>query len=533
MEPLVGYFNNLVVLRGDLTGDPTVRELLRRNRAVVLEAFDHQGAPFQDVAALPDVATVPLVRGLFVLQEAAEHPLEMSGLSVSPLAVEAETADFAIGVFMRERGDQFRAVVRFQRSALTPDEVEALMARFASVLGAMCARPDAPRSQVAPVDADTLTATRHSTGAGPARPTTLLESQLVEIWERLFKRSPISIHDDFFDLGGHSLLAAELLAELEREIVDEPMPLATLFRAPTIAQLADVITRGGWRDSWASLVPIQPEGSAPPLFFVHAHGGNVIGYRDLAKRLGRDQPFYGLQSPEKAVAGEVEARRLEDMAAQYLAEIKTVQRHGPYALGGWCLGGDVAFEMARQLEESGEQVAVLLMVDNPRPEFVAPETMVSPSRRVWNRIRTRLAMEWSNLAEVPWTQKPRFVVERVERLGARALIGVEGFIGRWVSIPHSRAYRQQQIAAAHEKVYEAYRPGRYAGPATLIRAEQQPYGRAGDSALGWEQYVDGEIQVIEAPGHRVGLLSEPRVETVAERIRHVMDQAFHDSDTSA
>ena len=530
MEPLVGYFNNLVVLRGDLTDDPTVHEMLERNRRVVPEAFDHQGAPFQDVAALFDVATVPLARGLFVLQETAEQALEMAGLSVTPFAVEADTADFAIGVFMRKRDDQFRVIVRFQRLALSRDDVDALMAGFTSALDAMCVRPESRLSQVAPVDLDAALGVTKERSGGATRPTTLLESQLVDIWERLFNRQPISIDDDFFDLGGHSLLAAELLAELERDIVGEPMPLATLFGAPTIARLANAIAQGGWQGSWASLVPIQPEGELPPLFFVHAHGGNVIGYRDLAKRLGRNQPFYGLQSPQRATdSAEVQARRLEDMAAGYIDEIKTVQRHGPYALGGWCLGGDVAFEMARQLEASGEDVAVLLMVDNPRPEFVAPERAASPWQRVANRVRTRLAMEWANVGEIPWGRKPRFVVERTSRLGTRALVGVETVVSRWVPIPHSRGYRQQQIAAAHDKAYEVYRPGPYAGPATLIRAERQPYGRSADSALGWERYVHGEIQIIEAPGHRVGMLSEPRVETVAASIRRVIDEAFDPS----
>jgi thioesterase domain-containing protein len=220
------------------------------------------------------------------------------------------------------------------------------------------------------------------------------------------------------------------------------------------------------------------------------------------------------------------------MAAKYLEEIKSVQRQGPYALGGWCLGGDVAYEMARQLEESGEEVAVLLMIDNPRPEFVAPEMQVPPLHRMWNRMRTRLAMEWSNLGEVPWRGKPRFAIERTKRVIERVLVVVETFIGRWLPIPHSRAYRLQQVAAAHDKAYEAYQPGSFAGPTTLIRAEQQPYGRAAHSALGWDRYVDGEIRVIEAPGHRIGLLSEPRVETVAEKIRRVIDEALLNSETS-
>ncbi len=214
------------------------------------------------------------------------------------------------------------------------------------------------------------------------------------------------------------------------------------------------------------------------------------------------------------------------MADQDVRELKTVQPHGPYLLGGWCLGGDVAFEMAGQLRAAGDEVAMLVMVDNPRPEYVAHERQVPAPLRVWNRVRTRLSMEWSNLVEVGWTRMPRFVVERLSRLGLLGLVGLEALVERWVAIPHSQAYRHKMLEAVHEKAYEAYHPGPYSGAVTLVRAEQQPFGRAADSALGWDRYVDGGVDVIEAPGHRVGLLSEPRVGVVAEQIRAAIGRAL-------
>ncbi len=535
-EKLVGYFNNLVVLRADLSADATVRRLLEQNLLGVVEALDHQAAEFRDVAVLPGVATVPLARGFFSLQEAAQEPLQFPDVTVTPLVIEADSADFELAIFIHDVGGQYRSVVRFQSNLLPDEEVTALMTRIESVLEDMVKGPDRLRSDLVPVDgsasgAPAPVAAGPGLSDGEARPRTLLESQLAEIWESVFKRGPLSIHDDFFDLGGHSLLAAELIAEVERRIVHEPMPLATLFRAPTITEFADVIEAGGWFEEWASLVPIQPHGTRPPLFFVHAHGGNVIGYRDLAKRLGEDQPFYGLQAPEMARdRDEIVPRRFEEMAAQYVEAIKTVQRHGPYLLGGWCLGADVAFEMAHQLKTVGEDVAMLLMVDNPRPEFMAPESRAPVPVRLWNRVRTRLSMEWSNLVEVQWARKPGFLIERISRLVQHVLVALEVMVAKWVNIPHSQAYRHKQLEAAHEKAYEAYHPQPYSGAVTLVRAEQQPFGRAADSALGWDRYVEGEVDVIEAPGHRVGLLSEPRVEVVAEQIRRAMEKALSVTD---
>jgi len=537
-EQLVGYFNNLVVLRGDLSNDPTVRQLLEQNRILVPEAFDNQGAAFQDVASLPDVAAVPLARGLFTLQETSPNPLQLPGVIVTPFAVEAETADFELAVFLREVDGQYRSVVRFHRNVLGTHDVESLMARFEAVLRLMIESPDSPRSIVIPPDPQAAgegAATRlaDQPAAGDSRPVSLLESQLIEIWQRLFNKKPISRHDDFFELGGHSLLAAELFAEIEKRIVNEPMPLATLFQAPTITELARVISAGGWSESWASLVPIQPKGSRPPLFFVHAHGGNVIGYRDLARRLGGDQPFYGLQAPEmNSSYTSPSPRRLEEMATRYIDELRDVQPHGPYVLGGWCLGGDVAFEMAQQLVAADEDVALLVMVDNPRVEFVAPEMSASRPRRLWNQIRTRLHMEWFNFAEVSMRLKPRIVLGRFGRIAKLGVLSIETLVGRWFTIPHSRAFKMREVERAYTKAYEAYHPKPYSGRVALVRARQQPFGRAPASALGWERYVDRPIEIIEAPGHRVGMLSEPRVATVAELIRGVMERALADFDRS-
>jgi thioesterase domain-containing protein len=151
---------------------------------------------------------------------------------------------------------------------------------------------------------------------------------------------------------------------------------------------------------------------------------------------------------------------------------------------------------------------------------------------MWNRTRTRLRMEWSNLVEVPRRRQPRFLVDRLIRLGQFGLLRIETRIGRLTSIPHSQAYYREQIAVAHEKAYEAYSPKPYSGRVTMVRAERQPLGRVPDGSLGWGQFVEGDIDVIEAPGHRLGLLSEPRVGRVAERIHGAMEEALADAGRS-
>ncbi len=121
------------------------------------------------------------------------------------------------------------------------------------------------------------------------------ESQLTRLWEEVLNVRPVGVNDNFFDLGGHSLLAVRLFSRLATEF-GRDLPLATLFQAPTIAELATFLRQGEQVVSWSSLVPLQPHGQRPPFFCIHPIGGNLLSYRDLARHLGPDQPVYGLQA---------------------------------------------------------------------------------------------------------------------------------------------------------------------------------------------------------------------------------------------
>src|SRR5207237_5769792 len=144
--------------------------------------------------------------------------------------------------------------------------------------------------------------------------------------------------------GGDSLLAARLFPKIEKAFQMD-LPLATLLEAPTIRQLARIISSGNVCSLSSSLVAIQSSGTKSPLFCVSGHQGDVFFCRNLSRSLGTDQPVFGLRSP--GLAGGSPHYSIEEMAAHYLSEIKTVQATGPYFLGGYCFGGMVAYEMAR------------------------------------------------------------------------------------------------------------------------------------------------------------------------------------------
>ncbi|HEY0409314.1 MAG TPA: non-ribosomal peptide synthetase, partial [Candidatus Dormibacteraeota bacterium] len=189
-------------------------------------------------------------------------------------------------------------------------------------------------------------------------PRTPLEEELAAIWRQVLDVERVGVHDSFFDLGGHSLLAVRLLARIRRQL-GRDLPLASLFASPTIEHLAALLGGGEGPAASTPMVALQTAGTRRPLFLVHPVGGSVFCYTELARALGPDQPVYGLQAPEEGPA----PASLEEMAERYLAALRAVQPEGPYRLGGWSLGGVVAFEMARQLAARGEAVEQLAVLD--------------------------------------------------------------------------------------------------------------------------------------------------------------------------
>ena len=201
-------------------------------------------------------------------------------------------------------------------------------------------------------------------GARPfVAPRDELETRLASIWSQLLGLEQVGVHDNFFELGGDSMLAVRLMAEVEAAS-GRKLPLAWLFQDATIGRLAAVLRAPEEAPASATLVPIRPHkaGDPRPLFCVHPAGGTVFCYRDLARFLDPARPLYGLQA--RGIDGlQSPHTRIEDMAGEYIAAMRSVQPQGPYLLTGWSLGGILAFEMARQLATDGFETGLLAVID--------------------------------------------------------------------------------------------------------------------------------------------------------------------------
>ncbi|HYG63639.1 MAG TPA: thioesterase domain-containing protein, partial [Thermoanaerobaculia bacterium] len=196
---------------------------------------------------------------------------------------------------------------------------------------------------------------------------TPIEDALAGIWAEFLGLEQVGATDHFFDLGGHSLLAVRLMSRIEH-VFGVKLPISTLFEAPTVERLAGVLLRGSVPARHSPLVRLHTGGTGRPLFLVHPIGGDVSSYVELARRLGADRPVYALQPVTVEPGAERAApSTMEEMARQYLAAMRQVQAGGPWLIAGWSFGAILAYEMAQQIESSGDTVALLAMIDPSAP----------------------------------------------------------------------------------------------------------------------------------------------------------------------
>jgi amino acid adenylation domain-containing protein len=369
-----------------------------------------------------------------------------------------------------------------------------------------------------------------------------IERRLAEIWERLLDISPIGVKDNFFELGGDSLKAVRMFAELE-ETFGKNIPLATLFGAGTIEELGEILRMDGWAEPESCLVPIQPAGTKPTFFCIHAKGGNVLFYRDLAKHLGTDQPFYGVQA-RRLGGRQVGHSTVEEMADFYIKEIKEFQPNGPYFVGGSSFGGLAAFEIAKRLHDRGDEVGVVALFDTGTPDYPQPLPNVSRVRLKVNGVVLSIRHHRNRLRALDARHKAAYILEKLAKFKLHYRRKVVGMYKKTVR----RVYRNfdsvsplpAKYIQIEDQIWRAgqiYQPGVYAGKLTLFRASDQPYGIQPDPTLGWDRYVSGELEIQEVPGQHGSIVTEPYVSVLAEKLAECIrtaqlnGKAGHESQT--
>jgi amino acid adenylation domain-containing protein len=353
-------------------------------------------------------------------------------------------------------------------------------------------------------------------------PRDILELQLCGIWEELLGVETVDVRDDFFALGGHSLLAVRLMARVE-QVAGRTVPLSTLFTASTVEALAGVLRAMKKNSARSPLVAIQPHGSLQPFYCVHAAGGNVFSYVQLAQRLGREQPFYGLVA--RGVDGEQEPlTRVEEMAAAYVEAVRAVQPRGPYLLGGWSLGGVIAFEMTRQLQAHGETVNQLVLFDAVAPGVVK-RFEEDNSLELLASFATHLGLSLNEIAPPPdnftglgQAEQLAYVLEQLKRANRLPLDFDDEHFRRLLHV-----YVNTVRAAG------SYRPAPLPVRTVLLCSEQTATDEiaADDPTLGWRRLTTERLTLDVVGGDHFTMLQEPHVSLLAVRLKEIFTQNIH------
>jgi amino acid adenylation domain-containing protein len=340
-----------------------------------------------------------------------------------------------------------------------------------------------------------------------------LELQLAQIWEEVLGVRPVGVRDNFFELGGHSLLAVRLFAVIEKRLAKK-LPLTTVFQGATVEHLAGILRQQAPPGPPSSLVALHTGGSRQPLFLVHPAGGHVFPYIHLAQLLGPDQPCYGLQARGVEV-GQDPHTRIEDMAATYIQALQTVQPTGPYCLGGWSMGGVVAFEMAQQLQAQGQSVSLLAMLDGriPTPDQNFPEENSEAVALVEQYFGISFG-PMESLAELPEDEQLAFMLEQARDAG---LVPAE--------LDVAQARRFVELLRSDLRATQTYTLHPYPGRITFFKASETLTGTSSDPTMGWSDWATGGVELHIVPGNHANLMYEPHVETLAEQLTACLDRA--------
>jgi acyl transferase domain-containing protein/thioesterase domain-containing protein len=367
-------------------------------------------------------------------------------------------------------------------------------------------------------------------------PRNSVEKTLAGLWEELIGIQNVGVHDDFFELGGQSLIAVRYFARIKK-IYGLELSLATLFEAPTIADCAEIIVdelgedileemepetvvsdspvpssekpKKRKRREWSPLVTIEKgDAGKRPFFVVHGAGGNVLNFRDLARYLGKDQPFYGLQA--QGVDGKKEPlTTIEEMADLYLTSILEMEPNGPYLLGGYSGGGVIAYEMAQRLQAQDKPVEIVVLFDTFHPGLGMRKI---PLEEQFATFKQDGFAYLGKRFKKTITKNARLINHRAK---------LKYYTNQGLTLPLE--LRNHQLTNSFLAAGSNYQPQPYSGNVLLFTAEKTApvFSHAGLDR-GWKELAP-QLDIVVIPGNHDSLILEPNVYQVVENLRAVLN----------
>ncbi len=528
LEPMIGFFANTLALRVATDRETRLNDMLDRIKSLTLAAYNHQDLPFEQVVSAlqptRNMSHSPLFQVMLSLDNTPPSLLQLPDLEVELLDSEHHTTQFDLSLSLVDSSESLSGGLQYSSDLFDKTTAQAIMQLFARVLENMVSDARQSIGQVLdntpalPRSAHTATIAATVEDEQPEAlpyeaPEGETEIALANLWKELLKLEKVSRHDDFFKLGGISLMAVQMASRL-RKVLGKPIAVRDLFIEPTIAGFARTLDGQARPGQHSNLVPVRRTGSQRPLFLVHPLGGEVQYVRDLAAAIDPQVPLYGLAASGLA-AGETPLFEVPAMAARYLAAIRQVQPKGPYRIGGWSAGGLIAYEMARQLQSSGEKLEFLGIIDtSARLEQQAPEALSEG----------QFLMDW-----LPEQLDPEVFRQLTELAGTDAIDEMLALCMAHRLLPEElpqdvdATLLRSHLAVAHATHIAI---GNYVSPpapltVTLFTASAE---ERDDPLLGWTALLDSPVNVTELPGTHETLVRAPQVSALGQAISRALNK---------
>ena len=341
------------------------------------------------------------------------------------------------------------------------------------------------------------------------------EHEMLPIWQKLFPGAPITADSDFFDLGGDSLLMLQLQSMIDRKF-GLRLNAIDITTQPTVRQLSRWAEKKLADDESETtpdpdprLLPLQPAGNGAPFFILP----QMMTFRSLAEQLGSEQPVYAMQIMDDDVPKEMDSANMEMLAHLYIRLIRRVQPKGPYRLGGWCLWGWVAYEVARLLEEQGEVVELLVIIDALAPGFW--ESYSRPRQLLMSGIIFVYRAGW--FAKRLW----RTSLARGHKAHRTLALSITSALPRRLR-PEFYARETTRLEQIASSAAISYRPPAIKARMLVFKSEVRPAGASMGEDMGWNAVMGHPVQISTLPGNHLEIMHPPAARMMAARVREAL-----------
>lgn len=581
---MIGLFINTLPLRVRIDLQAPLLTWLQRiqAKAIEIQQFDYSPlAQIQTWSGLP--RSSPLFDTLLVFENyPAATPIheQFGSLSIHNIrSIEQTTYPLTIAI---TPGERLSLRILYDPARFDPDDIHRLLNQLTDVMERMLSNPKQSLAELyegIQLDLDEFVESQTGKEEAVSRaeqfssPSSPLEKYITEQWKKLLNIERLNVNDNFFQLGGDSLKGAVCTYKIQ-DAMQETIPLTAIFEAPTISEYAQYLERNHSAGvarlfgipthisitdkediSTATIVPIQPKGSQPPLFCIHPAGGIVFPYYALSAYFDKDRPLYGIQDP--SLYGTEVPESIEAMAASYIEAIETVQPEGPYHLLGWSAGSVVAYEMTQQLSKKGQYVANLFLLDTfaPAPAETAHPRLLREGWQQWSLAWIKALPD--HIQEVPSAIKPitsyirsgLFLLAASSKQEATLPDGrpTLGSLLGWAGLDTWRALllrgdteiasavsqetslllirmpavrRILELVREHRRLVRRYRAESYGGNITLFRAMSSGSKQkvSADPTLGWGTLAQNGVEVRTLQANHVALFVKPHIRVLAQEL---------------